>query len=104
MASLVVEHRLQACTGLKLAQHMGCSLQALEHRLSSYGTWLWLLLGVCNLPRPGNQILVSCIGRWILIQHATKEVPVMDFVMGFIIIIFQSSSCINIIQYNSQAS
>ena len=31
-----------------------CNLWALEHRLSSWGTWACVLLGMWNLPRPGD--------------------------------------------------
>ena len=56
-ASLVAEHRLQT------------------RRLSSCGTWAQLLRGTRDLPRPGLETRVPCIGRQILNHCATREAP-----------------------------
>ena len=59
MASLVPEHRLQACR-LQQLWHVGFSsygLPALEHRLSSCGARTQLLCGMWDLPGPGHELV-----------------------------------------------
>ena len=70
VASLVTEHRLQAC-GLS-----SCGLRAVACRLSSCGAWAQLLRGMWDLPGPRlARTSAPCIGRWILNHCATREVP-----------------------------
>ena len=60
VASLVLEHRLQS-TGISID-----SLQALEHRLSSYGSQAQLLCDMWDLPRPGLEpVLTALAGRFL---------------------------------------
>ena len=42
-----------------------CHSPALGHRLNSCGSWASLLSGMRDLPRPGTEPLVSCLGRQI---------------------------------------
>ena len=60
VASLVAEHRLQACRllGVHASVVVACRLSScgsrdLEHSLSSCGTWAQLLRGMWDLPGPG---------------------------------------------------
>ena len=88
VASLIMEHSLQACE-LQSLQHVGsvaisfglpsCILQALEHRFSSCGTWALLLCTMWNIL---DQRLKSCphIHRWIPIQCTNREVLILIFV------------------------
>ena len=49
--------------------HKGCSgygWKALAHRLSSCGTWAQWLQGMWDLPGPGMETRVCCIGRRIV--------------------------------------
>ena len=68
VASLVAEHGLQA-HGLQQLWHMGfssCGSQALEHRLSSCGTWAQLLHGMWDLPGPGlKPVSPALAGRFL---------------------------------------
>ena len=54
-ASLIEEHELQgARASVVVACWLCiCSLQTLEHRLSGCSSWVWLLHGMWDLPRPG---------------------------------------------------
>ena len=71
--------------GLSLVAWVGLSLQcfpflapgALEHRLCSCGAWALLPNGMWNLPGPGIEPHVPCIGRRILNHWTTREVPLM---------------------------
>ena len=63
-ASVVVARRLSSCGS-----------QALEHRLSSCGPRASLLRSMWDLPGPGLDPSVPCIGRWILNHCTTGEVP-----------------------------
>ena len=60
-ASLVAEHRLQT------------------RRLSSCGSQAQLLHGMWDLPKPGLEPVVPCIGRQILNPCATREAPPIFF-------------------------
>ena len=56
-ASLVAEHKLQT------------------RRLSNCGSWAQLLCSMWDLPRPGLEHRVPCIGRQTLNHCATGEAP-----------------------------
>ena len=60
-ASLVAEHRLQT------------------RRLSSCGSQAQLLHGMWDLPKPGLEPVVPCIGRQILNHRATREAQELIF-------------------------
>ena len=70
-----LEHGLGGC-GLWALEHGlgGCGLRALEHRLGGCGTGLVALQHVGSSP-PRDRTRVPCIGRWILIDCTTREVP-----------------------------
>ena len=67
-ASFFMEYRLWDAQPSAVAAHRlrSCGSQALEHRLSNCGTWASLLCGIWDLPGPGIEPVVSCIGRQIL--------------------------------------
>ena len=77
VASLVVEHRLQAC-GLQQLQHRGSVIviHGPQNWFSSCGAWGFGCSAACgNFPDQGLTS-VLCIGRWIL-NH--QESPCMLF-------------------------
>ena len=50
-----------------------CGSQALERRLSSCGTWAWLLLGMWDLPEPGiEHMSPSLAGRFFTTEPPGK--------------------------------
>ena len=59
-----------------------CGSWALERRLSSCGTRAQLLCSMWDLPGPGIEPFVPCVGRWILNHCATREVPILDSFVG----------------------
>ena len=50
-----------------------CSSWALRHRLSGCGAWTSLLLGLWDPPLTRDWTGISCTGRWILYQWATRK-------------------------------
>ena len=72
-----------SCWGACAVEHMGfssCGFPALEHRLSSCGTWAWLLDSTWDLgswARGGTRILYT--DRRILNHWTTREVPLTVF-------------------------
>ena len=47
--------------------------RALEHSLSSCGSWAWLLRGMWDLPRPGIEHMSPALARQSLYHWATRE-------------------------------
>ena len=66
-----------------------CRAGSLELRLSSCGSWAWLLGDMWDLPPTRDQTRVSCIGRWFLSHPATREA--LFYLIIIIIIIFEES-------------
>ena len=64
-----------------------CRAGSLELRLSSCGSWAWLLGDMWDLPPTRDQTRVSCIDRWFLSHPATREA----LFYLIIIIIFEES-------------
>ena len=57
------------CCGTHVLGRVGlrsCSLKALECRLSSCGTWPYLLLSTWNLPRPGIELMSPALAGRLL--------------------------------------
>ena len=53
-----------------------CGFRALEHRLSSCGTWALLLHGVWDLPRPGIELVSRALaGRFLPAGIPEKSLP-----------------------------
>ena len=72
-ASLIEEHELQgARASVVVACWLCiCSLQTLEHRLSGCSSWVWLLHGMWDLPRPGVKLLSPALAGGFF----TTELP-----------------------------
>ena len=73
VASLVAEHRLQAC-GLQQL----CS-QASEHRLNSCDSWTQLLCGVWDLPRPRIELVSPALAGRHFTTEPPRKPPILTF-------------------------
>ena len=82
VASLVEEHRLQAC-GLQQLWHAGfssCGSRALEHRLSSCGSRAQLLCSMWDLPGPGLEpVSPELAGRFLTTAPPGKSLKTETF-------------------------
>ena len=67
-ASVVVAHGLSSC-----------GLQALERRLSSCGTWAWLLHGMWDLPGPGIEPMSPALAGGFLTTGPPGKSQHLDF-------------------------
>ena len=76
-ASLVVEHRLQAC-GLQGSQHLGSvvAAQPAEHTgFSCCGSRAWLLCSMWNLPDPGTEPTSPALAGRFFTTEPPGEAP-----------------------------
>lgn len=80
-ASLSVEHQLWGAraAGVAACGLSGCSLQALDRRLSSCATHTQPLCSLWALPRPGIEPVSPCTGKQILIHCTAREVQNTSF-------------------------
>ena len=62
----------ECCSAAVTRRFSGCSSQALEHGLSSYGTWALLSCSMGD-PPGRDRTGVPCIGRQILNHWITRE-------------------------------
>ena len=79
--AFVVEHGLEcAWASVIVARELSsCDSWALEHRLNSCGTWVYLLWWHVGSSQIRDRTHMSWIGRWILYHWATREAQEMCF-------------------------
>ena len=66
------------CMAQAVACLSSCGSRASEHRLSSWGSWPWLLHSMWGLPGSGVKT-VSCNGRWVLYHWAARGALIYSF-------------------------
>ena len=85
VASLVVEHRLQAprASVIVARELSSCGSRALERRLSSCGARAQLLRGMCDLPGPGFEPVSLALAGGFLTTVPPGKSPYQPFDSNF---------------------
>ena len=77
LASLAVTHGLQGAWASEVVARglSSCGSRALGHRLSSCGTWAWLISGVWGLPGPGiDPVSPALAGRFFTTEPPASTI------------------------------